>query len=152
MSQGCHKDSCHTHATCRYSVHFENNILGRTECILLFATCKPCVMSVNIKCPGHPLLAFLTSHVLTFSPYFLICLCVLSWLFHNLTSLWGLLLSCTFSLLILALQVTIFIAKILCIGDPQFICLTSNTPFGPVLHTHLPVCHLYVGASKVSQI
>lgn len=37
-------------------------------------------MSATIKCPGHSLLASLVSHVLAFSPYFLSCLCFLSWL------------------------------------------------------------------------
>lgn len=121
---------------------------------MYFIVCSPqaCVMSVNIKCQRHSLLTFLTSYVLTFSPYFLSCLCFVSCPFHHLTSLLGLFLSSTFCLLILILQLIIFIVKILYIGDPQFVSLTQNTPFGPVLHTHLPVWYLYLGALKVSQI
>ena len=92
----------------------------------------------------------LTSRVLIFSPYFMTCLCFLSWLFHNLTSLWGLFLSSTFSLFILVLQVTIFIAKILYIVDPQLISLTQNTPLGPILYIYFTTWHLHLGALKVS--
>lgn len=80
------------------------------------------------------------------------CLCFLLWLFHNLTSLWGLLLSSTFSLFILAFQLIIFIAKILCLGDPQLTSLTQITRLGPALYSHPPVWHLHLGALQVSHI
>lgn len=89
--------------------------------------------SVNIK--GHSPLASLMSHILTFSSYFELphFLC---WLSHNLASLWDLLVSSTFFILIF--QVIVFIPKILYIGDTQLTYITQNCPLvHPYIYTFL---------------